>query len=97
MKKPVEFVSAAQDEYLAALTWYSERSRSAAARFEAEVETALERIQEAPTRWPQYIGCRRFLLHRFPFAVVYEESEFVIRILAVAHLHRKPAYWQHRQ
>lgn len=66
MKKPVEFVSAAQDEYLAVLTWYLERSTSAAARFEAEVETALERIQEAPTRWPNTWGAEGFYFIDFP-------------------------------
>ena len=96
MKKPVEFVSEAQEEYLAALGWYWERSPSAASRFESEVEAAVETIREAPARWTRYMGCRRFLLHRFPFAIIYEESESVIRVLAVAHCHRKPGYWKHR-
>ena len=96
MNKPVEFVSEAQDEHLEALTWYWERSPSAASRFEAEVETAVEMIQRAPAAWARYMGCGRFLLHHFPFAIIYEESESVIREVAVAHCHRKPGYWKQR-
>lgn len=97
MKKPVEFVSEAQEEYLAALTWYWERSPAAASRFEAEVDATVEMIQRAPTRWAAYMGCKRLLLHHFPFAIIYQEFESVIRVLAVAHCHRKPGYWKDRR
>jgi plasmid stabilization system protein ParE len=97
MKKPVEFVQEAEAEYLAALVWYWERSPSAATRFEAEVENAINRIQEAPESWATFMGARRFLLHHFPFAIVYQDSAAAIRILAVAHCRRKPGYWKTRR
>ena len=85
MKKPIKFVSQAEAEYLAALAWYDERSPATAIRFEAEFNRSLEEIRENPERWAGYLGCRRFLLHHFPFAIVYEESPTLIQILAVAH------------
>jgi plasmid stabilization system protein ParE len=96
MKKPIKFVAEAEAEYLAALTWYHERSPATAVRFEAEVDRAVREIQKSPARWMPYLGCRRFLLHHFPFAIIYEDSPTLVRILAVAHCHRKPDYWQKR-
>src|SRR5882762_4975331 len=52
-------------------------------------------IAEAPRRWPAGVhGTRRFLLHRFPFAVAYRELRSIIQVLAVAHARRRPGYWR---
>lgn len=96
MRKPIKFVPEAEAEYLAALTWYQERSPAAASKFEGEVNRAVEEIRRAPERWGRYLGCRRFLLHHFPFAIIYQDSPGMIRVLAVAHCHRKPDYWKNR-
>src|SRR6266700_6541260 len=69
--KPVEFHPKAEQEYLAALAWYQERSLVAAIGFESTFERAINTIREAPQRWPVYLsGCRRYILHQFPFIVV---------------------------
>jgi plasmid stabilization system protein ParE len=94
---PVEFHPEAQAEYLAALSWYRERSPMAALRFEAEFTRSVEKIQKSPERWASYGGdSRRFLLHQFPFGIVYHSSSRRIFILAVAHGHRQPGYWKSR-
>lgn len=96
--KPVRFLSAAELEYAATTNWYLERSEAAAAQFVEEVQHALEKIAAAPGRWPPAkYGTRRFLLHRFPFSVVYRELPDVIQIVAVAHCHRRPGYWKERE
>ena len=57
----------------------------------------VDRILAAPERWPAGpYGTRKFLLHRFPFAVVYRELPSAIQVLAVAHGHRRPGYWKTR-
>lgn len=72
--KEVEFREAASQEFEAAFDWYLERSAGAAARFAREVNRAIGSIAEAPQRWPTGShGTRKFLLRRFPFAVVYRE------------------------
>lgn len=97
MKPPVEFLPEAEAEYLAALAWYRERSPTAALKFEAEFSLSIEKIREAPDRWTPYMrGSRRFLLHQFPFAIVYQTSPNLIQVLAVAHCHRRPGYWKSR-
>jgi plasmid stabilization system protein ParE len=59
----VEFHPAADEELLAAIDWYVGRSPSAAAGFVREIEHALERITDAPDRYPlTKFGRRRFVL-----------------------------------
>jgi plasmid stabilization system protein ParE len=95
--KRVEFHEAAVQEYEAAFDWYFERSKEAASRFASEVEMAVGIIARAPQRWPLSVnGTRRFLLWRFPFAVIYREQPSAIQVLAIAHAHRRPGYWKER-
>lgn len=39
---------------------------------------------------------RRVLLERFPYAVVFIETEDVVHVIAVAHFRREPSYWRDR-
>src|SRR5882672_5799772 len=52
--KPLRFHPQAEQEYLTALNWYRERSLTAAMSLEGAFDQALERIREAPYRWPVY-------------------------------------------
>lgn len=88
---------AAVEEAEAAARWYRQRSPRAAKRFVDELNLVIDRILEAPHRWPRGTsGTRKLNLPCFPFAVVYWESEDHIRILAVAHGRRRPGYWKNR-
>ena len=88
---------AAVEEAEKAARWYRERSARSAAQFVEEVNHAIDRILAAPQRWPSGpYGTRKFLLHRFPFAVVYRELPSAIQVLAIAHGHRRPGYWKTR-
>lgn len=72
--KPVRFHEQADAEYEDALDWYLGRSPQAAAEFAEELTRAIELIAGAPHRWARdRAGTRRFLLHRFPFALIYRE------------------------
>ncbi len=96
--KAVEFHEEASLEYAAAFEWYFERSELVASRFAGELNRAIALIAEAPQRWPVGVhGTRRFLLQRFPFAIVYRELPSIIQVLAVAHGHRRPGYWKQRR
>ena len=95
--KSVEFLEEASAEYEAAFDWYFTRSEATASNFANELAQAIGMIAEAPQRWPAGpCGTRKFLLHRFPFAVVYRELPSAIQVLAVAHDHRRPGYWKTR-
>jgi toxin ParE1/3/4 len=95
--KSLEIHPAALEEFETAVAWYLERSETAAAKFVAEVDRAIELVVESPGRWPRgEHATRRFVLRRFPFVIVYREKETVVQVLAVAHGHRRPGYWKRR-
>lgn len=95
--KPIEIHDDALAELKSALRWYLERSQSAADGFAAEIDRAIERIADTPARWPSgELGTRKFVLARFPYALIYREKLMTIQILAVAHGHRRPHYWERR-
>jgi plasmid stabilization system protein ParE len=88
---------AAVEEAEAAARWYRERSPRAAKRFVLELTQVIDKILEAPVRWPQGAhGTRKANLPCFPFSVIYWESSDKVRILAVAHGRRRPGYWKDR-
>ena len=100
MDLPIEIFPEAVAEAAGAMAWYRERSPKAAMAFLGELDLALERIAEAPERYPAYVaGTRRYLMRRFPFHVVYRvpsDAADPIEIVAVAHGHRRPGYWRDR-
>ncbi|MCE7914309.1 MAG: type II toxin-antitoxin system RelE/ParE family toxin [Nitrosomonas sp. PRO4] len=62
-----------------------------------ELESAYEAIAEFPGVWPQLgKGFQRYILSRFPFAIVYRQSNEKIYVVAVMHQSRKPGYWLNR-
>jgi len=49
----------------------------------AEIDRAMELIVRSPRRWP--VGehsTRKYVLQRFPFAVVYREKGDIVEVLA---------------
>lgn len=61
------------------------------------IELALEEVEAAPHGCPPYLfGTRRFLLRRFPYAVVFDTDPELV-VLAFAHTKRRPGYWRARQ
>jgi plasmid stabilization system protein ParE len=61
------------------------------------VSDVIREIAQTPQRWPKYLhGTRRFVLHRFPFSIIYLDDPDVLVIIAVAHSKRKPGYWKRR-
>ena len=81
-------------EARAAREWYLARNAEAGEAFMAELDAAIEQIERGPRQWPPYLcGTRRYLFHRFPFFVVFRETDIRIEIVAVAHGRRRPGYW----
>ena len=93
----VDFHPEAVIEGAAAHAWYTERSQVAAAALATELDRAVSEITEQPTRWPRYLyGTRRYLLRRFPYAIVYREKAGSVLVVAFAHSSRLPGYWKNR-
>jgi len=95
--RPYRLHPEAWSEFEAADEWYLSRSPDASIAFLWDVYGALESISQAPRRWPKYLyGTGRFVLHRFPFSIVYLDAPETVTIIAVAHAKRKPRYWKRR-
>lgn len=96
-KLPLDFHPYALAELERAKRWYDRQRHGLGESFFEESATAITRIQEAPNTWPEFRRVtRRFLVHRFPFAVVYSQRANSVLIVAVMHLKRRPDYWQSR-
>jgi plasmid stabilization system protein ParE len=96
----VKLFPEAEAEVIANERWYARRSPSAAAAFIAEIDGALARIGESPEAWPPYRGGnRRYILHRFPYSLVYriDDQDHVVYVVAVAHAKKRPEYWRRRK
>lgn len=62
--------------------------------FLASVEAATEEIVRHPLRWRKIKGkFRRYLIHGFPYGLMYAVQDDTIYVAAVMHLKRKPGYW----
>lgn len=80
-----------------AQAWYEERSLFAASAILREISTIVQRIRQAPDRYPSAeAGTRRVLLDRFPFTVYYRVKADTVTIVAIAHQKRRPGYWSSR-
>ena len=89
--------SAAEDEYVDALTWYAERSVEAAELFDAEFDQALQSIRSDPERFPQCDNRHHYYLMRhFPYQITFRQHQDHWVVIAVAHTARKPNYWSAR-
>ena len=93
--KALEIHPSALADLKSPVTWYLQHSETAVKKFVSEVDRAVGLVIEAPLRWPTAEhGTQKFILNRFPFAVVYREKPNAIQILAFAHGHRNPEYWK---
>lgn len=77
--------------------WYESQAKGLGDDFINELESAYETIAGLPGVWPLFKkGYRRYILTRFPFAVIYRQSYEKIYVVAVMHQSRKPDYWLKR-
>jgi plasmid stabilization system protein ParE len=66
-------------------------------RFKQEVKRAINIIKKMPKIGsPESENIRRYILHKFPYKVLYSIEKDHIYVIAIAHLHREPMYWINR-
>jgi len=98
----VRFEDEAGAEYRHAGRWYEERREHLGVEFLDAVDATIDHIVEMPRagsvvpQVPAELSVRRRAVTRFPYHVIYLETATAIRILAIAHDHRKPGYWRDR-
>jgi plasmid stabilization system protein ParE len=89
----------ARAEWEKAIAYYDKQQAGLGREFQAEVEDTLGRILLNPGIGApcEDKGYRSMLVHRFPFLVVYLETDVAISVMAIAHERRRPRYWSRRK
>lgn len=95
----VQFHPEARADLREGKAYYRDRSPLAAIAFARQIEVAISRIVEAPSRCPAgEHGTREYILpSRFPYTIVYRATEVAIIVVAIAHHSREPGYWRERR
>ncbi|HVM62588.1 MAG TPA: type II toxin-antitoxin system RelE/ParE family toxin [Verrucomicrobiae bacterium] len=94
---PVTILREAEAEIKEAVEFYEDKRPGLGLDFSREVEASIQSVRHFPKRWPiRNDGTRRYLLHRFPYIVVYLLLNDHIWIIALAHCKRRPGYWSVR-
>ena len=91
------FHPAAQIELNEAVDFYEKKQQGLGYEFAEEVYASIGLILKYPEGWRKLsLRSRRCLSKRFPYAIVYEITPELIRIIAIAHTSRRPKYWNKR-
>ena len=98
MNPAVTFHEDARTEFDVAAGFYNMERAGLGLAFVHEVERAVARACDYPASCPILRGrVRTMRVHSFPYAVLYSAVDERIRVLAVAHDHRRPFYWSGRE
>ena len=88
---------ASQDLDDAAAYYQKQAGNILSQAFLNEFEHAVKRLLRHPllgTLWRN--NKRKFVMPRFPYSIIYTATNNELRIFAVAHQSRRPAYWRER-
>lgn len=95
--KRTRFHRQATAELVGAAEYLREVAPAYAAEFLDEVERAVAQLEQFPRMGGKALGNhRRWLLRRFPYALIYLEHDGQLFVVAVAHTSRAPGYWTAR-
>lgn len=95
---PVVFETAAQIELTEAKEWYDSRRPGLGDEFLDEAQRITKLVRAYPRAGPAVSRrSRQMRLKVFPYAIVYQILPDHIKIIAVAHLHRRANYWKPRE
>jgi plasmid stabilization system protein ParE len=88
----------ASRELIEAARFYEGRVPGLGYRFLDAIDDTLAMLQRNPMLGlSDEMGRMRWLVHQFPYLVIYRVEGDCLHILAVAHTIRKPGYWESRE
>jgi len=88
----------ALEEYISAISYYSDINSRLAEAFVKAIEIGIEDIIMFPEAWSIVEeDVRRHLISRLPFGIYYCVENNCISIYAVMHMSRHPEYWKKRR
>ena len=84
-------------EFDTAVEYYEQLQPGLGIEFAEEIYATITRIIQYPDAGSALSkNSRRCLVNRFPYGLLYQTKSHTLRIIAVAHLHRRPGYWKER-
>lgn len=98
-ERSVRFGDESLTEIRRAARWYDRQRRGLGDEFLEALHIRLSQLLASPgpagrvPDAPPDVPVRRVLLPRFPYAVVFMETDEEIRVIAVMHAKRRPGYW----
>ena len=93
----IRYLSIAELELDSAIAYYESQEPGLGIRFYTEIRNSEDRILAFPRAWmPLSENTRRCRTKVFPYGLIYQIKETEILVVAVAHLYKKPGYWQDR-
>lgn len=89
------FLSTAEVELAAAITYYAGEESGLGSRFLLEVEATVRLIEAHPLAWmPLSPRARRCRVKHFPYGLIYQVRTEEILIVSVMDLRRDPKRWE---
>ena len=77
--------------------WYDLQLPGLSHTFEARLEEAVDKLKANPQSFSNtFFGCRRILLKQFPYIIFYKISGSEVKLYAVMHAKRSPAYMKRK-
>ena len=88
----------ANKEFIEAMEWYDLQSKGQGERFKKLVIEQINKIKKNPEWFLIETGkIYKAYIPKFPYKILYTiENNKKVIIWAIAHMHRKPWYWQSR-
>jgi plasmid stabilization system protein ParE len=95
---PLLYRPEAADEVERAYIWYERQRNGLGDEYLAELRRSERKIQESPFTYAViHRDTRRFLLHRFPYQLLYRVVDGRVVVVACFHGRRSPKSWRARR
>lgn len=95
----IKFLTLAQQEVDDVVLWFEAGQEGTSVDFLNALDEAIQFIKNYPfasTEIDLEPELRRHLIAGFPYSLVYSIEDETIVVIAVAHTHREPHYWNER-
>ena len=87
----------AAEEFDEAIEWYEIQSKGLGKRFKRAVTDQLGKIRKNPDWFlKESDDIHKAFIPKFPYKILFTSEKERIVVWAIAHMHRKPWYWQSR-
>jgi hypothetical protein len=88
----------ANKEFNDAIDWYENQSEGLGKRFKKSVINQIKKIIKNPNWFLiEADNIYKAYIPKFPYKILFSIDKEMITIWAIAHMHRKPWYWQSRK